>query len=300
SSDNCSISSLSIDVSDFTCADLGENTVELTVTDQSGNSASALAIVTVEDTVAPTVSTQNITVQLDITGNASITANQIDNGSSDNCSISSLSIDVSDFTCADLGENTVELTVTDQSGNSVSASATVIVEDTIAPTIDCPADFHINSSGPFTLPDYISENIVLVNDNCSYSVEQTPASGTELPDGNYIISFTVTDSSGNEDSCSFQVTVKDETLGLDDSELLNNHIIIYPNPIKDVFTIKNTSNVELLYLEIYEVSGKLIQIIDLKNMNQTLDVMFTSYSTGVYLLKINAQNTSIVKRLVKK
>jgi hypothetical protein len=299
SSDNCSVSGLSLDISDFTCTDLGDNTVQLTVTDQSGNSASANAIVTVEDVTPPTVATQNITVQLDATGNVSVLAAQIDNGSSDNCSVTGLSLNVSDFTCSDLGVNTVELTVTDQIGNSATATATVTVEDLIAPVITCPADLNINSTGPYTLPDFVLQNEVLANDNCSFSIVQNPAPGTELPDGNYIISFTVTDSAGNEDSCSFELTVKDDTLGVGDQQLSSDNVIFYPNPVNDVFTLKNNSNIQLINLEIYEISGKLIQTIDLKSMNQTLDVAFTDYSAGVYLIKVNALNSSIIKRVIK-
>jgi hypothetical protein len=40
----------------------------------------AATVITVEDNVAPVAICQNITVQLDITGNATITASQVDNG----------------------------------------------------------------------------------------------------------------------------------------------------------------------------------------------------------------------------
>ena len=42
-----------------------------------------------------------------------------------------------DFTCADLGENLVEVTVTDDSGNVSTCIATVNVIDLIAPVITC-------------------------------------------------------------------------------------------------------------------------------------------------------------------
>jgi hypothetical protein len=48
--------------------------------------------VTVEDTIPPVAICQDITVQLDATGNASITGADIDNGSNDNCGIASLSV----------------------------------------------------------------------------------------------------------------------------------------------------------------------------------------------------------------
>ncbi|SHF02777.1 surface protein, partial [Psychroflexus salarius] len=123
SSDSCGVDTLTLDVSSFDCNALGENTVVLTVTDASGNEATGTAIVTVEDNLAPTVLTQDITVQLDANGEASITADQIDNGSSDNCGLESLVLDITDFTSADVGENTVTLTVTDTSGNVSTETA---------------------------------------------------------------------------------------------------------------------------------------------------------------------------------
>src|SRR5690606_16840025 len=40
---------------DFTCADLGENIIEVTVTDDSGNSTTCMAIVKVYDITAPII-----------------------------------------------------------------------------------------------------------------------------------------------------------------------------------------------------------------------------------------------------
>jgi hypothetical protein len=121
--------SLGLDITSFDCDDIGENTVILTVTDENDNSSSATAIVTVVDDLAPTVLTQNITVQLNTFGTASITPAMIDDGSFDNCSIDSYSLDISGFTTSDIGDNTVLLTVTDPSGNSDSATAVVTVEE---------------------------------------------------------------------------------------------------------------------------------------------------------------------------
>jgi hypothetical protein len=48
--------------------------VTLTVTDANGNTSTCDATVTVEDNIAPTAICQNITVQLDATGNVTITS----------------------------------------------------------------------------------------------------------------------------------------------------------------------------------------------------------------------------------
>ncbi|WP_220092316.1 hypothetical protein, partial [Aequorivita sp. CIP111184] len=89
--------STTIDVSSFDCSNIGTNNVVFTVTDNNGNVSTCTAVVTVEDTVAPTAVCQNITVQLDATGNVSITAADVDGGSSDACGIASRTIDVSSF-----------------------------------------------------------------------------------------------------------------------------------------------------------------------------------------------------------
>jgi hypothetical protein len=132
STDNCCIESRSISKSDFTCADVGPQEVTLTVTDCNGNSNSATATVTVQDTAAPVVKTKNITIELDTSGKAAITASDVDDGSTDNCCIESRSISKSDFTCADVGPQEVTLTVTDCNGNSNSATATVTVQKNLS------------------------------------------------------------------------------------------------------------------------------------------------------------------------
>jgi len=113
STDNCSIESFTLDVTEFDCSNVGANTVTLTVTDVNGNESSETATVNVEDNTDPTVLTQDITVELDENGEASITADQIDNGSTNNCNIESLALDVTEFDCTNVGVNTVTLTVTD-------------------------------------------------------------------------------------------------------------------------------------------------------------------------------------------
>ena len=128
STDNCSIATRTLDVTSFTCANLGANTVTLTIVDVNGNTADATAVVTVTEAVAPTVVTQNITVAVDVDGNLNITPQQIDNGSSDSCSgIATMSLDQTSFSCPTLGDVIVTLTVTDNSGNSATETAIVTI-----------------------------------------------------------------------------------------------------------------------------------------------------------------------------
>lgn len=68
---------------------------------------STMVDVTVGDVVAPTAVCQNVTVNLDATGSASIVAGDIDGGSFDDCSATvSLSASPLTFSCSDLGTGT--------------------------------------------------------------------------------------------------------------------------------------------------------------------------------------------------
>src|SRR5207245_3004361 len=115
----------SLDKTAFDCTNVGANTVTLTVTDNNGNSATCTATVTVVDSIAPVVLTRNVTVQLDATGHATITAEQVDNGSTDACGIASLTVDKTTFDGTNVGTNTVTLTVTDNNGNSQTCTSTI-------------------------------------------------------------------------------------------------------------------------------------------------------------------------------
>ncbi|MBX3355299.1 MAG: hypothetical protein KF724_06340 [Phycisphaeraceae bacterium] len=82
------------------------------------------------ETEPPVAVCKDITITLDANGNATITPDDIDDGSSDNCIIAFMELSKSAFTCADVGSHTVTLTVRDSAGNESSCTATVTVEAT--------------------------------------------------------------------------------------------------------------------------------------------------------------------------
>jgi hypothetical protein len=216
SSDNCGVASLSLSQTAFTCTHLGTNSVTLTVSDASNNTTTCTATVTVVDAIAPTAICQDVTVSLDANGNGSTTAAAVNNGSSDNCGVASLSLSQTAFTCAHLGNVSVTLAVSDVSNNASSCTATVTVMDMIPPTITCPADQTVAADGDCE-GTVGSWSAIEVTDNCtvnsSWTVVQSPVSSTGLSGHNdsEIITLSATDDSGNTGSCTFTVTLKDVT-----------------------------------------------------------------------------------------
>ncbi len=248
SSDNCTVPGnliLSVVPNSFDCTDIGANTVTLTVTDEQGNSSNCIATVTVEDNLAPTAVCQDITVELDATGNVSITPGDVDNGSGDNCSDFTLSLDQTDFTCADLGANTVTLTIDDQHGQTDNCTATVTVEDNIAPSIiSCPGDISVLENG--TCSAVVNGLTPVVSDNCTVTVQTWTMSGATINTGVGDVSgetfnigiTTVTyhfeDAAGNFVECSFDVEIYDV---VDGGEIDADQTVCYnttPNPFISV------------------------------------------------------------------
>ena len=220
SSDNCTAAgslALSLDISSFSCSDIGDHTVTLTVTDESGNSSTCTSTVSVNDSAAPTANCQDITVNLDASGDATITTSQINNGSTDNCTAAGnleLSLDKTTFTCSDLGSNTVTLTVTDGSGNSSTCTAVVTVSDATAPTAKCQdISVNLDASGDATITTSQINNGS--TDNCTaagsleLSLDKTTFTCSDL--GSNTVTLTVTDGSGNSSTCTAVVTVSDAT-----------------------------------------------------------------------------------------
>ncbi|RYH72183.1 hypothetical protein EVU94_14045, partial [Flavobacteriaceae bacterium 144Ye] len=96
----------------------------------------------------PTAICQNISIQLDQTGNASILASDIDNGSNDDIAITNYSIDIDTFDCSNVGTPVdVTLTVTDGDGQTDSCIATVTVNRQDEPTaVNCWDNFVYNDT----------------------------------------------------------------------------------------------------------------------------------------------------------
>ena len=101
-----------------------------TLVDECGNEAEPqVQIITILDTVAPVISCNDITVQLNENGVASITVDDINGGSTDNCGIDTMYISQEFFYCGGLGENQVTLTAIDECGNVSTCTSTVTVEE---------------------------------------------------------------------------------------------------------------------------------------------------------------------------
>ena len=131
-----------IDITNVNIAVIGTYLVKYNVSDKTGNPAIEVTRTVIvrglQDITPPVARAQDITVQLDASGNATITAVDIDNGSSDDSGGTlNYTLDVTTFDCTNIGAtNTVILTVTDAAGNIATATANVTILELFKDSID--------------------------------------------------------------------------------------------------------------------------------------------------------------------
>ena len=129
SADNCSIKDKLLSKTSFTCADLGTSKITFTAKDASGNTSAAEVTITVVDEIKPTAKVKSgFVIKLDVQGKATLKWEDIDDSSTDNCSIKERKLSKTDFTRTDGGDNKVTYTITDASGNTSSIETTVRVD----------------------------------------------------------------------------------------------------------------------------------------------------------------------------
>lgn len=257
------------------------------------------------DTIPPVaLCNEHIVLELDEYGYAYLTVEMVDNGSFDNNGIAEISIDKTEFYCDDLGENQVTLTVIDYAGNSSSCTTTVYIQDNTAPKIQVEYSteyFYIIGENAFTLPDFYSEGKVWTYDNCTQNVThlgQEPAPGTLLDVGVHTLLLSAVDDSGNSASIAIEIVIESALTQPNFSD--DFEITLFPNPTTDYFQIKSNSRVDLQAVDIFDVSGKLIQSIPLNN-SQHLHTVDVSYlASSFYFVVLKADNTTTIKRLVKR
>lgn len=172
-------------------------------------------VVAVQFDRAPVVRCKDVTLTADNSCAASITAGDIDDGSSDPDG-DTVTLTVDSTGPFSPGQHTVTLTASDNHGVSSSCTATVTVEDRTPPSITaCASDktLSANSTGQAAIPNLTSE--VSATDGCTASsglnISQSPAAGTLVGLGVTTVTITVMDTASNRATCITNVTVVDTT-----------------------------------------------------------------------------------------
>ena len=80
------------------------------------------------------------------------------------------------------------------------------------------------------------------------------------------------------------------------SDRLNAAISLYPNPTKEILTLKNDGNLSIERAELYTVNGKRIQTIN--NIGRIESISLQNLNRGLYFLRIFSDQGSLTKKLI--
>jgi len=84
---------------------------------------------------------------------------------------------------------------------------------------------------------------------------------------------------------------------VEENDLLG-RIELYPNPTDGILTIVHPDGAIIERLELFDINGRSVLIRETKDSSLELDLR--NISNGIYELKIDALDTSITKKIVKK
>ncbi len=215
----------------YTYETLGAMTPTVTVTDPSGNNATASTSLTVEDTTAPTTSLTANATTLEL-GDATVALDA--SGTTDNDEVATFHWDVdgdgtvesttssptTTHTYTALGTHTVEVTAEDASGNNASATLDVTVEDTTAPAAALTAnrtDVTLSDATVAFDATKTTDAGTIVSILWDWDGDGTAEANTTdatqnhtfTAPANRTVTVTAVDASGNEDTATLRVNVTD-------------------------------------------------------------------------------------------
>ncbi|GEM_PF-6888536 len=241
------------------------------------------------------------------------------------------SVEKSEFSCDDLGLQTVRLTATDKDGETLTCDGRVMVDDLEFPTALCK-DVTLEPSVNTT---QVNKNTIDDGsfDNCNVTYNVTKTGTEEFKTENretYIM--TVTDSKGNTSFCT-SVVVRQLDLNNEVHDILNNHVlddlevvrgsenlelseytelepddsardyapafihpksmVIYPNPAEDHITFLS-KDVEAEYTgKIMDASGEVL--CSFRPFSSGQKLFFAELTSGSYVFEVMLNNMSVRK-----
>ena len=262
----------------------------------------------------------------------------INNGSTDNCKIASITADKTDFDCSNVGPNIVTMTVTDISGNKSTCQSTVTIKDVIAPVPNVASLPNVTGECTATATSPTA------TDNCAGTVTGTTTDSlTYSTQGTHIIHWSYSDGHGNTSTQNQNVVINHGSSVGDTTAIACNSFIWYgttynssgtpTHTINSIFgcdstitlnltitTCTGVANIKTSLIRIYpnpvnnefvienkgntenivfEIFNSIGQVILRGSFTDKVTVNSSSFASGIYLIKLENGTNYEFEKIVK-
>lgn len=195
------------------------------------------------------------------------------------------------LTYTEQGNYVITWVYDDGSGNAVTQTQNIIVDDTTPPTVITQnITVNLNGNDSVTvLPEEIDNGS---NDNCS-GITYFLTSDTFTEPGTYNTLLTVSDEAGNADSELAVITVVDTEMGLVDFTD-DEKITLYPVPAKNWLYIEKSDNIIICSVEIFDLTGR--KVYSIYGDVDKADI--SALSDAQYNVIINTDTATFTKAII--
>lgn len=90
----------------------------------------------------------------------------------------------------------------------------------------------------------------------------------------------------------------DTLLGNETFKLSSNIFAVYPNPANDFINISNSENIQVSNIKITDLNGRVVKQSNFDNVSN-INLNVSDLSAGIYMMNINTNEGSTVKKIIK-
>ena len=280
------------------------STTQITLTVQKGEKRTSCNFnLSVADNIPPEVAcVSSLEIDLENSESVSISVDEIDVGSTDNCGIVSRTLSKSTFTREDEGEQIITLTIFDASGNESSCEVllNVRVPEEPGESIQCVDAISLQMEEGRNVRLDARSLFTGGTGTIQYSVSKEEFRCEDIGEQTIIFNYVTPNEEG---ACEIRVKVEDpkgfcELIGEEPADPLP-YVIIYPNPGSGNVKITTSPEIILNRAEVFDMRGRFLFARDFpEDVTRFYDLNLSMYESGVYTIKLSGEDKEYVRRAI--
>jgi hypothetical protein len=157
------------------------------------------------------------------------------------------------------------------------------------------ADFDGNVNVTLGFLPNINDEFIIATTTGTINSFNFPTTGSATFNSTHY-EYTISQRNNNE----VVINITNAVVNVTDNELTASQIVVFPNPVNNILTLQNDSNIKLVSAVLFDTRGRIIKKIDLKNIQASKQISINNLSSGYYYLKVISELGTINKTIIKK